>query len=46
MYVDPDGCIDSGACVPVCTAHSVHSLDEVPDDKKDFIEKNAAFYAA
>ena len=45
LYVDPNGCIDCGACVPVCTSDSIHALDDVPDDKKDFIEKNAAFYA-
>lgn len=46
MYVDPNGCIDCGACVPVCTSDSIHALDEVPEDKKAFIEKNAAFYGA
>jgi NAD-dependent dihydropyrimidine dehydrogenase PreA subunit len=45
MYVEPDGCIDCGACVPVCTSDSIHALDDVPEDKKDFIEKNAAYYA-
>ena len=45
MYVDPEGCIDCGACIPVCTSDSIHALDDVPDDKKEFIEKNAANYA-
>ncbi len=45
LYVDPAGCIDCGACVPVCTSDSIHPLDEVPEDKKEFIDKNAAFYA-
>ncbi len=45
MYVDPEGCIDCGACIPVCTSDSIHALDDVPEDKKEFIEKNAAYYA-
>lgn len=44
MYVDPAGCIDCGACVPVCTSDSIHSLDDLPDDLKEFAEKNAAYY--
>ena len=45
MYVDPGACIDCGACVPVCTSGSIFSAEEIPDDKKDFVEKNAKFYA-
>lgn len=45
MYVDPAGCIDCGACVPVCTSDSLFSLDDVPEDKKDFIEKNTQYFA-
>jgi len=44
MYVDPEGCIDCGACIPACTSDSIHAIDDVPEDKKDFVEKNAAFY--
>jgi NAD-dependent dihydropyrimidine dehydrogenase PreA subunit len=44
MYVDPEGCIDCGACVQACTSNSMFALDDVPDDKKDFIEKNASHY--
>ena len=45
LYVDPNGCIDCGACVPVCPTNSVFPNEEVPADKLDFIEKNAAHYA-
>jgi NAD-dependent dihydropyrimidine dehydrogenase PreA subunit len=44
MYVDPESCIDCGACIPACTSDSIHALDDVPEDKKHFIEKNAAYY--
>jgi ferredoxin len=44
LYIDPEGCIDCGACVPACTSDALHAADEVPEDKKDFIAKNAAHY--
>lgn len=46
MYVDPAGCIDCGACVPVCTSESIFAEADVPEDRKQFIEVNAKFYAA
>ena len=45
LYVDPDGCIDCGACVPVCPTNSVFIADEVPADKQEYIAKNAEHYA-
>ena len=44
MYVDPATCIDCGACVGVCTSDSIFALDDVPEDKKPFIELNAKYY--
>ena len=45
LYVDPNGCIDCGACAPVCTSDSIRPLDELPEELKSFAEKNAAFYS-
>ena len=45
LYVDPEGCIDCGACVPVCTSDSIYTLDDLPEEKKHFAEKNSSFYA-
>ncbi len=44
LYVDPEGCIDCGACIPVCPTNSVFVAEEVPADKQEFIAKNAAYY--
>jgi NAD-dependent dihydropyrimidine dehydrogenase PreA subunit len=45
LYIDPNGCIDCGACIPVCASESIHPADELSDEQKPFIEKNAEFYA-
>ena len=45
MYVDPAGCIDCGACLPACTSDAIFALDEVPADKKQFVDLNAAHFA-
>jgi ferredoxin len=44
MYVDPNECIDCGACATACTSNAIFPADELPDDKKEFAEKNGAFY--
>jgi ferredoxin len=45
LYVDPEGCIDCGACVPVCPTNSIFIVDEVPADKQEYIAKNAEHFA-
>ena len=45
LYVNPEDCIDCGACVPVCPTNSIYILDEVPEDMKPYIAANAAHYA-
>ena len=45
LYIDPAGCIDCGACIPACTSDSIFAAEDVPEDKKEFLEKNAAYYA-
>jgi len=44
LYIDPNGCIDCGACVPVCTSDSISVADDLPEDKREFVELNAKFY--
>jgi len=44
LWIDPEACIDCGACVPVCPTNSVFILEELPADKADFAGKNAAYY--
>ena len=44
VFIDPNGCIDCGACVPACTSDSIHPVEELAEELKPFIEKNAKFF--
>ncbi|MCL6645110.1 MAG: 4Fe-4S binding protein [Dehalococcoidia bacterium] len=37
-------CIDCGACEPVCPVNAIFQEDYVPENEKEFIEKNRAFF--
>jgi ferredoxin len=44
FYIDPDECIDCGACLPVCPVQAIFTDDDAPPEQERFIEVNAAFY--
>jgi NAD-dependent dihydropyrimidine dehydrogenase PreA subunit len=44
LYIDPKECRDCGACVMACPTDSIFPLKQLPEDKADFAEKNAAFF--
>jgi len=44
LFVEPDDCIDCGACVPVCPSNAVFPLDELPAELAHFAAENAAHY--
>ena len=44
LYIDPNTCIDCGACQSVCPVTAIFPNDQVPADWNSFIEKNAAHY--
>jgi ferredoxin len=41
LVIDPDECIDCNLCVPECPVDAIYADDDVPDDKKEFIQLNA-----
>ncbi len=43
-YIDPDECIDCGACEPACPVSAIFAEDDVPDDQQVFKEINALWY--
>ncbi len=41
LVIDPDECIDCGACEPECPTSAISAEDDVADDQQDFIQLNA-----
>jgi NAD-dependent dihydropyrimidine dehydrogenase PreA subunit len=44
MFVDPDECIDCGACEPECPVSAIYLDDAVPAEHHADIARNAAFF--
>ena len=36
LYIDPDECIDCGACEPACPVSAVYAEDDVPEEEAEF----------
>ncbi len=41
LYIDNDVCIDCAACIPECPVNAIYEEDDLPEDKKIWIEINA-----
>ena len=41
LYIDPNECIDCGACVPECPVEAIFDETQLPDGKQDWIKINA-----
>lgn len=44
LYIQPDECIDCGACVPECPVSAIFPAEDVPPQWKSFIQKNADYF--
>lgn len=44
MFIDPDECIDCGACEAECPVAAIYLDDSVPAEHRGDIERNAAFF--
>ncbi len=44
LYIDPDECIDCGACEPVCPVTAIFTEDDVPDNQKEYTELDAKWF--
>ncbi|MGV9265922.1 ferredoxin [Kitasatospora sp. NPDC003701] len=45
LYVQPDECIDCGACEPVCPVEAIYFEDDTPEPWRAFNTANAEFFA-
>lgn len=44
LFIDPDICIDCGACEPECPVEAIFEEDDTPEKWTNFIELNAEFF--
>ena len=44
LYVDSDTCVDCGLCVDECPVRAIFHEDDVPPERRHFVEANAAYY--
>jgi len=45
LYIDPETCIDCGACEPECPVEAIFEEDDVPDQWKEYTKINADWFA-
>ncbi|MFC1706887.1 ferredoxin family protein [Planctomycetota bacterium] len=45
LYIDPDECIDCGACEPVCPTEAIFEEGDVPDGEAPWTEVNALWFS-
>jgi len=45
LYINPEECLDCGACEAECPVEAIFEEDDVPDEWKNFIEVNAKAFA-
>jgi NAD-dependent dihydropyrimidine dehydrogenase PreA subunit len=43
-FIDPDVCIDCGACQTACPVAAIYAEDELADEDKIYLEKAREFY--
>lgn len=41
LYIDPDECIDCGACVPECPVEAIYEEGAVPPEEENWLGVNA-----
>ena len=44
LYIDPEECIDCGACEPECPVEAIFEESVVPDEWQEYTAKNYAFF--
>jgi NAD-dependent dihydropyrimidine dehydrogenase PreA subunit len=44
LYIDPDECIDCGACEPECPVEAIFVEEDVPDEWKGYTEVNYQWF--
>ena len=45
LYIQPDECVDCGACEPVCPVEAIYYEDDVPEEWTAYTAVNADFFS-
>jgi NAD-dependent dihydropyrimidine dehydrogenase PreA subunit len=45
MYINPDECVDCGACKSICRVDAIYWAGDLPDDQLQHMDDNAAFFS-
>ncbi|WP_331765900.1 ferredoxin family protein [Embleya sp. NBC_00896] len=45
LVINPDGCIDCGACEPVCPTSAIYAEDDVPKKWAEYTTVNSTYAA-
>jgi NAD-dependent dihydropyrimidine dehydrogenase PreA subunit len=45
MYINPNECVDCGACRIACRMDAIYYETDLPDEELAFLEDNAAFFS-
>ena len=44
LVIDPDECIDCGACEPECPVEAIFAEEDMPEDQGRFVEINTKYF--
>lgn len=45
LYINPDECVDCGACKLICRVDAIYYETDLPDDQLQHLADNAAFFS-
>ena len=45
LYIQPDECVDCGACEPVCPVEAIYYEDDLPEQWADYYTVNVEFFS-
>lgn len=44
LYIQPDECVDCGACEPVCPVEAIYYEDDTPEQWAEYYKANVEFF--
>ena len=44
LYIQPEECIDCGACVPVCPEEAIYHEEDLPESSRAHLKDNEDFF--